>query len=384
MAVQSDLFTDAALVPSDTSMVSLKIAGGKLSPEQTRFNKLVARVEMLTQGIVDVRALGDAHRPVYATRIPPLHSKLNALLTEMILFLDQRLAQPPQKGFTEKDRTMARELICGLTIGRAQSGDVQMQAIFDAHSDQSVADIRREDAAEAQALFDYVLKSDAPQLDPSATAEDILRAGAERLRERDEARAKKRSAGKAKRTQAARELKGGVTQDDAESVLRTLYRRLASKLHPDRERDPLARERKNALMSQANAAYERRDLMTLLRLQLAIDALDSEAIASMAKETVVAMTHLLKEQVQTLEAELLEARGRLAHEFRLSLFDAFDSYSLARSLDDQCAELQSELSQMEYDVARVKNSDSEFKRWLKEQRKLTRQAQKMSNPFDLW
>ncbi len=378
---QPDFFAEDTTDATETSVVSLKIVGGKLSPEQTRFNKFAALVETLTHNIEAARALGDAHRPAFMQVISPLESRCSELMREMIVFLDQRLQQKTQKGFTEKDRQLARELICSLAIGFAQSGDVAMQAIFDAHSDQSLDEVNQEDAAEVQAMFDDVLNGDAPKLDPSATAEEIFRAGAERMREFDEARQKKRDARKTNRDQATRSLKGSQTVDDHETVLRTLYRQLASKLHPDRAHDPLAREQKNALMSQANSAYEKRDLMSLLKLQLTVEQLDSESIAGMTKEKMAALTHLLKEPVQKLEYELSQAQAHLAQEFGLSPFSSFDGLNLAPSLKDQRADLQAEVSQMEYDINRVSNNDSELKRWLKAQRKLMKQSREISGMF---
>lgn len=380
---QPDLFAEPTADVAETPVVSVKIVGGKLSPEQTRFNKLVARVETLSQDIEAVRALGDAHRPAFVKTLPPLESRCTELMREMILFLDERLQRKSQKGFTEKDRQLARELVCSLAISFAQAGDLAMQAVFDAHSDQSLDERDREDAAEVQAMFDQVLKGDAPKLEPGATAEEIFRAGAKRMQEFDDARIDKRSARKSKREKSAHELNGGQPQDDPETVLRTLYRQLASKLHPDRERNPQARDRKNALMSQANAAYERRDLMTLLKLQLAVEQLDGESIAGMAKEKMAALTHLLKEQVQALEGELNQARCQLAQEFGVSPFDAVDGLRLARSLKDQRADLQAEVSQMEYDINRVTNNDSELKRWLREQKKLTKQARETAGMFGM-
>ena len=383
MPKQPDLFAVPADYSNPGSVVSLKIFGGKLSPEQTRFNKLLARVDTLNHDIEAARALGDAHRPTYMRLIPPLESRCSELMREMIMFLDQRLQQTTQKGFTAKDQQLAREIICSLTIGFAQSGDVAMQAIFDAHSDQSIDEIDRERAAEMHAMFDDVLKGDTPKLDASATAEEIFRAGVERMRERDEARLEKRNARKAKRDQGSREANEGPTQHDPETVLRTLYRQLASKLHPDRERDPQQLERKNALMSRANAAYEKRDLMTLLKLQFMVEQLDNQSIAGMATEKMAALMHLLKEQVRTLEGELAQTQERLAHEFGLPPFALFNGLSLEQSLNNQQRDLQIEVSQMEYDVARVTGDVAELKRWLKEQRKLMKQARKMSDPFDM-
>ena len=123
--------------------------------------------------------------------------------------------------------------------------------------------------------------------------------------------------------------------------------------------------------------------MTLLKLQFMVEQLDNQSIAGMATEKMAALMHLLKEQVQTLEDELAQTQGRLAHEFGLPPFASFDGPNLERSLNDQHRDLQIEVSQMEYDVARVTGDVAELKRWLKEQRKLMKQARKMSDPFDM-
>ena len=383
MLKQSKLFADLVAAPAASSVVSLKIVGGKLSPEQARFNKLVARIETLNREIAAARALGDLHRPAFMRTVPPLQSRSDELLRDVVRLLDQRLQQKSHKGLTEKDRQMAREFICNFAFEFAQSGDVAMKAIFDAYSDQSIDEIDQDGALEAKAMFDELFEGNAPELDSAATTEDILRASAERIRELEDTHREKRSARQSKRAKSAREQSGAGPQDDPESVLRSIYRQLASKLHPDRERDPQARERKNALMSQANAAHEKRDLMTLLRLQITVEALGGESIAGMAKEKMAALTHLLKEQVLTLESELNNERARLIHEFDLSPFDGLDPISLALSLNDQCADLRADISQMEHDINRVANNDSELKRWLKAQRKLMKQSRAMSGAFEI-
>jgi hypothetical protein len=384
MSRQSDLFTALPKKAAPGAVVTLKISGGKLSPEQVRFNKLVARVESLNREIAAAKSLGDLHRPVFMKTIPPLQLRCDELLRAMVLLLDQRVQQKSQKGLTEKDRQSASDIICTFAFEFAQSGDAAMKAIFDAHSDQSLDEIDQEEALEAKAMFEELFDGNAPTLDPGATTEEILRAGAAHLREFEAAQAEKRNSRKAKRAKATREQNGSPSQDDPETVLRTIYRQLASKLHPDREMNPDARDRKTALMSQANAAYEKRDLMTLLGLQLTVEQLDSESISGMAKEKMAALTHLLKEQVQTLEHELHHEHGRLMHEFDLSPFDAFDPDGLTISLSEQAADLKAEISQMEYDIDRVRSSDGELKRWLKEQRKLMKQSREISDAFHVW
>jgi len=79
----------------------------------------------------------------------------------------------------------------------------------------------------------------------------------QRQQQADEARkAAKRAARKALKKPAAHQLTQ-AQQMDARSAIRTIFRQLASALHPDREPDAQARERKTALMSEVNAAYEK-------------------------------------------------------------------------------------------------------------------------------
>jgi hypothetical protein len=73
--------------------------------------------------------------------------------------------------------------------------------------------------------------------------------------ERRRAAAAKR---KARKKPSATQSAADTQLEDAETSLRKLFRQLASTLHPDREPDAQVRLSKTALMSEANAAYERR------------------------------------------------------------------------------------------------------------------------------
>lgn len=55
-------------------------------------------------------------------------------------------------------------------------------------------------------------------------------------------------------------------EDDAKQELKTLYRQLARRFHPDLSTDPTERERRNRLMAEINAAYAGRDLDALRAL----------------------------------------------------------------------------------------------------------------------
>jgi hypothetical protein len=98
--------------------------------------------------------------------------------------------------------------------------------------------------------------------------------------------------------------------------LQDVYRRLARALHPDHERDPEQRAKKTPLMQDVNIAYEARDLLRLLELQLQIEQVDRAYLDTLADERLAHFNRLLTEQVSQLERDLTGAeetwRGSLA------------------------------------------------------------------------
>ncbi len=166
---------------------------------------------------------------------------------------------------------------------------------------------------------------------------------------------------------------------EADSALRTIYRQLVSALHPDRENDPHEHDRKTGLMKEVNAAYERRDLLTLLQLQLQAALADGDMVANLAREKLVSLTVLLKERVGVLTQELYDIEMRTRAEFEMERFDPLSASSLKRHMRELQQDLQYDIAMMKRDLQQVQN-DAEFKRWLKEQHEL---EPEQFNPFEV-
>lgn len=165
--------------------------------------------------------------------------------------------------------------------------------------------------------------------------------------------------------------------------MRSIYRQLASALHPDREPDPVERERKSALMSQANAAYERGDLTALLQLQLQAEQVDEAHIAQMADDKLAALSLLLKDQVKTLEGELGDAEMRLSVELGIPVGARMKEALLTRLLQEEQEELAHVVSQMQDDLVRVRD-DAQLKLWLREQAALAREQEREEAFWRAW
>ena len=249
-----------------------------------------------------------------------------------------------------------------------------MQALHDAHSPHSLADEEKAATLDLQQAMEDVFGESLGDADaPFQSMDDLMRAAAQKMQASNAARAEAKAQRKAKKkksaTQHKKEELAAAQAQDATGALRTLYRQLASALHPDRETDPQEQLRKTVLMKEANAAYERRDLLALLQLQVRADVADADKVATMATEKLAALTALLKERVSVLTREIHVLERQALHEFDLPPYSPFSEAILKRHLVMQQQNLQADIAMMQQDLVRVQD-DAHFKRWLKQQHAL--------------
>jgi hypothetical protein len=348
-------------------------SGAQLSPAQKRFNSLLARIDKLKVQIGDIQTVADAHRVVHQATIAPLRERQRLQMRAMVLWLDERLRG---KGMPPAQKRTANDIFCGLCEGLAAGGDEEMRALHDKRSPQSLQEKHRAAAAgmraEMESFLGQTLDVDDTQ-DDEDPFEALLGKAREALEKEAEERAgytppKKSAAAQSKAAQKAK-----AQQEDADTLLRKVFRQLASALHPDRERDPAEQKRKTTLMSEANAAYGRQDLVALLHIQLRIEQTGPESLSQMPKEKIEAMSLLLKRQAQELSHELQGRQQHVLHEFNLSPYDTPNATNLHYQLAMEERGLKHDLAQMELDFMQVKDEQG-FKDWLKTQKRLMKQS----------
>ena len=387
MNSQPGLFEDAPMgaaarpgpsaAANKAALTTLKFTSDSLSAEQKRFNQLLERSELLASKIDAAHQVADAHRIVSGTTLRPLEEQRTTLMRDMALWLDDRQKRP---GLTRKQQQMASNIIRNLASGLATLGLDGMRALHDAHSDQSLADQEKANAAETQAFLEEMLGEAVGRAQQFSSPEEVLQASMEQIRQQAQAHQAARAAHQAKRAKAARQKQAGQQAQDADGALRSIYRQLASALHPDRETDPAEQARKTGLMSQANAAYGRRDLLALLQLQLHADLFDARKVSTMAKEKITALCLLLKERVDGLTRELHEFEAQIRAEFDLPPQLPLAAAGLRRHLQEQKHALLGDIAMMQRDFVRVRD-DAEFKRWLREQQRLAQENERFERMF---
>ena len=216
---------------------------------------------------------------------------------------------------------------------------------------------------------------------PFTSMEELLRAAKTRMdqqtQEQANAQTQAQAARQKKGKESAHEQQVAQHAQDADGALRTIYRQLVSALHPDRESDTHERTRKTALMKEVNAAYERRDLLVLMQLQLRAELTDGNQIANLAREKVAALSLLLKERCEVLARELSDVEMRTIAEFQIPPHATLSASSLKRHMLAQMQNLQADIAMMKMDAQYVQD-DAGLKRWLQEQQQM---AQDEYDPF---
>lgn len=374
MSSQQTLFQDSehgTAAPAALVTLSIEPEGRKLGPAQKQFNQLLKKIETGKAALLEMQSLEAQYLPERARRLQPLITRMRKLHEQMVIFLDQRLLNP--KGLSKKVQADATTILLSLaeTMVGDEGSNPAIEEIYQRRApevdfDTEDLDEDPEIMAEMQEMLSNVFGMEFDKSEGLDTPEALMEAALGKARAQQEAAQEARAARQAKRKKTARQQQQAEEALDSDKVIREIYRKLASALHPDREPDANERERKAALMAQVNTANDRRDLVALLELQLLIEQLNPRDVAAMADEKLRRFNRVLKEQ----EKSLGEQKLQLEHQIRENLNLAWNTPITARGIEAAlrhealCA--QTSISDMQHDM-KVIQQDTDLKRWIKQQ-----------------
>ena len=341
-----------------------------LTPAQRTFKRLIEEIEKIENRQQELGGLLDTFRSLFAAKLHPLQDERDMIHRALVLFLDAQLARD---GWSQFDRSTMRQVLCKMAelLFGGKYHD-EMEVLFDRHSEVSLADRtaeqKRELAEDLEAAFGVELKTAA---DSEQTPEEMLREALRQL-EADEAAGAQaveaRAFMKRNTRKSARVREEEKQALDAGNLLKQIYRKLTSALHPDRETDHEERLRKTALMTEVNKAYADGNLLKLLHLQWEALKIDARAAGAMADDKLKVINQTLAKQRDELKVECRELETMIREKFHLPPTGALTMASLQKALKSQAANARIGNGNLRHDLTSIRHSRAEFKIWLGVQR----------------
>ena len=310
----ASLFDDG--LDKDFGLVEVLARTKPITKAQQHFQRLVARIELKREQLKQWQAYALRYNQRLAGEMEPLRNQLRTGQRQMAALIDELLSQPmPARRLGRVQRAKLRQVLMNLVTGLLQDGnDESLAALRDKYSDVSDQQWRRSEMDLTEALLTDVFGLEVDADHGATSAEELLQHAQRKMQERADReahlaedrrndRSAKRSKASAAKAEAARAQREQAAREVGQS-LRDVYRKLVSALHPDREPDADARQRKTLLMQRVNQAYDGNDLLTLLGLQLEIEQIDAAHLSSVPPQRLGHYNQILREQLAGLESEL--------------------------------------------------------------------------------
>lgn len=357
-------------------------------PVTRRFQKELRRIQRLQQQLDQQRQICEAHLAERRRELQPLQNDIDQQACEVARKLGEWLTQSDHR-FTSLQTLTAQWLIGYIRHHHARPDDAEMAALHERHQPKHQQARQAAEAAETRERlleeWKDVLDEDAAQMD----LDSLLRHIAERLQA--EPAAADEAAHAAEPPQSRRRSRDHTTQPsqptpplptDPSQILRQIYRQLARQLHPDRARTAAEQESRHHLMSEANAAYQREDILALLQLHDRLPDSEATSAKAISTEWLPALTQLLHEQAVRLDRQRQQEQAEWWDRLDMPWGCPLTADYLDASLEALRDRLITEGLQFNADWHELQDRAS-AKRWLSRQRHvIKRSASSSFDPFD--
>jgi len=277
-----------------------------------------------------------------------------------------------QKGLTVAERRKAAEIITALASDlAAEMDDDELKAIYNKYSGSDFDSEEVEAANEMKFMFEAMTGVDLGDDLEGLSPDEFLKRAQLRMQEQQaslenaqqgqeaQPHTRKKSA-----KQLAKEALQKAEEQEVHQSIREVYRKLVSALHPDRETDPQERERKTVLMQRVNQAYDKKNLLLLLELQLELEHIDQTTINNLTESRLKYFTKILKEQLAELEQEIFYTEDMFKAQFAITPFSQLHPNTLMRQLEADIVDEALTINDIKSDLL-IMQDIKKIKVWLK-------------------
>jgi hypothetical protein len=299
--------------PRKTS-ISLRKPGKSNASSKARmqFNTLIERLEAHRKRLSAWHDVIPRMRTRAQTELVPLENQCCQCTRELVLLFDRAHGDP---SFKKTERAKISAHICEMLIALSEfEDDEELDAFYEKHCMDEDLD-GNPDFDLLKKVFEQMLDGDAQ---PGASE-------------------------RAARKPTAKE----AVELRLRQSVREVFRKLASTVHPDRESDPVERERKTALMQRANAAYANHDLLALLEMQFEVEQIDQAALETLDDDRIKQYNKVLTSQVEEIRHDIEELEYWVKFDLRISPSKKVTPALVDKALSEQKRSLEGTLVNLE-------------------------------------
>lgn len=348
-----------------------------LSKTQKMFNNLIGKIENKRAQLQAWEIAMPRYQQQYTGELIPLVEASLDLQVEMVHRLNHISGQ---KGLTKTELCMIAELIRELASELiADRNNEELKAIYNKHSG---SDYDSEEAAGLEgvkSMMEEMFGVDLDDVDLKSSPDEMMKKMQTKMEEMrtahnadQQAQAERQAKRKKSAKQIAKEQAQQAEEQQISQSIREVYRKLASALHPDRETDPEERERKTALIQRVNQAYDKKNLLQLLELQLEIEHIDLASMKNISEERLAGYNKILKEQLRELDEEIFHVENDFRMRCNISPFARLSPSTLSSSIAKDMAGIRQAMRDLEKDLFALQDIKM-TKAWLKKMRQQPRQ-----------
>jgi hypothetical protein len=335
-----------------------------LTKLQQQFNKLVNSIEKEKKNIERETKKYDEILAEYNTKVLP---QIPLLVEKQFEFAKKIDAYTFQYKLSKSQIKKVKTLICALMdeVFSNAEGTKEQIKLYDKWSDTKYEEEKKESFEE--------LKDDFKNIFEQATGETIDMSDfdespegfakfnqrlEEKMKERNENFQKSVPPRKKSKKQLEKEKREQQIEEMKSKNLRSIYVGLAKLLHPDTEIDEILKAEKEELMKQVTDAYNKQDLITLLKLEIEWVYKNNNNIHTLKDEVLSIYCDVLKQQLGELQHEKYNLKQNPRYENILKQ-SAFGLYTTVINPTQELTYLQNEIEVLSIDAKKIEALNGE-------------------------
>lgn len=276
--------------------------GKVLSKEQKAFNNYIKNIKAEKEAIEHLKEVNHWLLGKGESIVAPAERKLIEAQKQMLLALD---ASPFIDKLSKKLRERFEMIMYeGLSLLVLEANQEDLVPLFNKYSDTSYEE--QKDASLDMInsmmgqMFGIDLEVTQEELENPALLQERM---AKIMEEKEAEEAEKRANRKRTQKQIEKEEKAKEAEKKLTQTSKKIYLELVKNFHPDQEQDEAEREKKTAILQEANAAYQNDDFLGLLELQIRLFEEKEDALSKTSDETLKYYNKILKEQLTEMRYE---------------------------------------------------------------------------------